>query len=124
MALLRQLVTRHRGWTLVVALVFALGIVVGSVQLARAGWMGQGLAAELGSGGGAAQSGNASSRPVTIQHVIWSKTVPTRTAQEIATEQAGVNAQGHRGAPVGPIATVPPGSGPSGTPLQPPHQRY
>lgn len=123
MTLLRQLVTRHRGWALVVALAVALGIVVGSVHLARAGWMGQGLAAGLGSGSGTAQSAHASGSPITIQHVIWSKTVPTRTAQEIATEQAGVNAQGQRGAPVGPIATVPPGSGPSGTPLPPPNHR-
>ena len=123
MTLLRQLVTRHRGWALVVALAVALGIVVGSVHLARAGWLGQGLAAGLGSGSGTAQSAQSSSPPIKIQ-VHWSQTLPTRTAQEIATEQAGVNAQGQRGAPVGPIATVPPGSGPSGTPLPPPNRRH
>ncbi len=123
MTLLRQLVTRHRGWTLVVTLAVALGIVVGSVQLARAGWMGQGLAAGLGGGGGTAQNGQVSAPPLTAQ-AHWSSTMPTRTAQEIATEQAGVNAQGQRGAPVGPVATVPPGSGPSGTPVQPPNRRH
>lgn len=123
MTLLRQLVTRHRGWALVVALAVALGIVVGSVHLARAGWMGQGLAAGLGGGSGTAQSIHTSAPPIRIQ-AHWSQTLPPRSPQEIATEQAGVAAQGQRGAPVGPVATVPPGSGPSGTPVQGPGRRH
>jgi hypothetical protein len=63
MTLLRQLVTRHRGWALVVAPAFARGTVVGSVHLARAGWMGQSLAAALGGGSGTAQSAQSSAPP-------------------------------------------------------------
>jgi hypothetical protein len=91
----------------VVALAVTLGIVVGSDHLARAGWLGQGLAAGSCSGGGAAQNGQVSAPPITAQHLHRSSTAPTRTAQEVATEQAGMNAQGQQGAPVGPIATVP-----------------
>jgi hypothetical protein len=102
--------THHRGRMLVIALAFVLAVALGSMRLAYAGQL---LPFGLGSGGGAAQSIQSPGRPISTK-IQWSKTLPTRSAAEKATEQAGVYGRGLPGAPVGPVGTLPPGSGPQG----------